>query len=62
MYERHIKRIFDLVGGTVLFVLLSPAFAIITIVIKLDSRGPVFFSQERSGKGGDPFVYANFAL
>ena len=27
MYERHIKRIFDLVGGTVLFVLLSPVLA-----------------------------------
>lgn len=60
MYERHIKRIFDLVGGTVLFVLLSPAFAIIAVVIKLDSRGPVFFSQERSGKGGRPFRIRKF--
>ena len=60
MYERHIKRIFDLVGGTVLFVLLSPAFAIIAIVIKLDSRGPVFYRQARTGLGGNDFMCMKF--
>ena len=60
MYERHIKRIFDLVGGTVLFVLLSPVFAIIAVVIKLDSRGPVFYRQARTGLGGTDFMCMKF--
>ncbi len=51
----RIKRIFDtLISGIALIVLL-PIFAIIGILIKLDSKGPVFFVQERAGKDGKIF-------
>jgi len=43
------KRLLDLAGATVGLVLLSPLFLLVAIAIKLDSRGPVFFSQERVG-------------
>ncbi len=43
------KRTLDVVGSTVLLVLLSPLLAIISLAIKLDSRGPVLFRQQRVG-------------
>ncbi len=42
-----IKRCFDILFSLILLVLLSPAFLLIAILIKLDSKGPVFFRQER---------------
>ncbi len=43
------KRAFDLVVASGLVVAFSPIFAIVAILIKLDSRGSVFFAQERMG-------------
>ncbi len=43
------KRGFDLVVSTALLILLSPLFALVAVLIKLDSRGSVFFAQERMG-------------
>ncbi len=43
------KRGFDLVVSSVLLILLSPLFALVAVMIKLDSRGSVFFAQERMG-------------
>ena len=45
-----IKRIFDILASGIALVVLLPIFAIIGIFIKLDSKGPVFFIQERAGK------------
>jgi len=51
-----IKRIFDIVFSLLSIVLLfSWLFPIIAIIIKLTSKGPVFFVQERTGKDGEPF-------
>ena len=50
-----IKRIFDILTSGVALVVLLPIFAIIGIFIKLDSKGPVFFVQERAGKDGKIF-------
>ena len=36
-------------------VLLAPVFALIAVVIKCDSRGPLFFRQQRVGRDGKPF-------
>ena len=48
-FERAVKRAFDiLVAGTGL-ILLAPLFAIVSIAIKLESPGPVFFRQKRHG-------------
>jgi len=50
-----LKRIFDVIGSGIALIILLPIFAIIGIFIKLDSKGPVFFVQERAGKDGKVF-------
>ena len=54
------KRIFDLIGAIILLVLLSPVFLILAILIKLDSKGPVFYRQERITKYGKTFRIFKF--
>jgi putative colanic acid biosysnthesis UDP-glucose lipid carrier transferase len=55
------KRFFDLLfSGAVTIFVLSWLIPIIAIAIKLDSRGPVFFKQKRSGKGNKPFNCMKF--
>jgi sugar transferase (PEP-CTERM system associated) len=48
--RRILKRSADLILSITLFVLLLPLMAIIAILIKIDSKGPIFFSQERVGQ------------
>ena len=50
-----VKRIFDIFASGVALVVLLPIFAVIGIFIKLDSKGTVFFIQERAGKDGKIF-------
>jgi len=50
-----IKRIFDIFASGLALIFLLPIFAIIGIIIKIDSKGPVFFIQTRAGKDGKPF-------
>jgi undecaprenyl-phosphate galactose phosphotransferase len=54
-FGRALKRLFDLLASAVLLLLLSPLFLLISILIKLDSEGPVFFSQVRVGRNGRKF-------
>lgn len=54
------KRLFDFILSNILLILLSPFFIIITILIKIDSRGPVFFLQDRVGKDGRIFKICKF--
>jgi exopolysaccharide biosynthesis polyprenyl glycosylphosphotransferase len=54
------KRLFDVVAGSALLVLLLPLFAIVAGLIKLDSDGPVFFRQERVGRNGSVFSILKF--
>ena len=54
------KRIIDLAGAGLLLVALSPVLLLIAILIKLDSRGPVFFKQLRVGKWGKRFTMYKF--
>lgn len=49
------KRLFDLTISVAGLLLLLPVFLVISLAIKLDSPGPVFFRQERIGRGGVPF-------
>jgi lipopolysaccharide/colanic/teichoic acid biosynthesis glycosyltransferase len=53
-------RALDMIGATILLVLLSPFLAIIALAIKLDSRGPVVFWQQRLGRDLHPFDVAKF--
>jgi len=50
-----VKRTLDVVGAAVALILSGPLFLIIAIAVKLESRGPVFFSQERVGLGRRKF-------
>jgi exopolysaccharide biosynthesis polyprenyl glycosylphosphotransferase len=52
---QFMKRATDLLVAGLALVLLAPLFAVAAILIKLDSRGPVFFRQVRMGAGGRPF-------
>jgi lipopolysaccharide/colanic/teichoic acid biosynthesis glycosyltransferase len=54
------KRAMDLVGSGVALILLSPIFLALAILIKLTSRGPIFYRQERVGQYGVPFVFLKF--
>ena len=51
MYERTVKRILDVAVAALSLVILSPLFLVVSIAIKIDSRGPVFFKQKRAGRG-----------
>lgn len=51
----RLKRAFDLVVAAGLLAALAPVFAAIAVLIKLDTRGPVFFRQTRVGRGGRHF-------
>ncbi len=55
-----VKRVFDLVCATVLIVLASPFMLVTALLIKLDSRGPVLYRQERVGLNGKPFDVVKF--
>lgn len=55
-----VKRVMDFVFATILLVAFSPLFLLIAIFIKIDSRGPVFFRQERVGKDGKIFRIFKF--
>ena len=54
------KRIFDLFFSILGLILLLPFFLIIAILIKLDSKGTIFYLQERIGKNGIPFKIFKF--
>ena len=53
-----IKRVFDIILSIIALVLLSPVFLIISIAIKLDSKGKVIFKHKRIGKNGkEIYIY-----
>ncbi|MFW6139127.1 MAG: sugar transferase [Spirochaetota bacterium] len=54
------KRLMDIVGASVFFILSLPCFIFIPLLIKLTSRGPIFFKQERVGQGGRLFTFLKF--
>jgi exopolysaccharide biosynthesis polyprenyl glycosylphosphotransferase len=55
-----LKRVLDMVFSTLVLILLSPLMLVIAIAVKLDSRGPVFYSSERIGKKGRVFRCTKF--
>ncbi len=56
----NIKRMIDVIASALALILLIPVFAIISLIIKLDSPGPVLFRQKRLGLGGRPFTILKF--
>lgn len=55
-----VKRIFDIVCALLLIVVAAPLMVLAAIAVKLDSRGPALYRQERLGQDGRPFVVAKF--
>lgn len=55
MFNKIIKRIFDFIASFVGCIIISPIYIIIALLIKLDSKGPVFFKQKRVGQYGKEF-------
>ena len=60
MYRKVIKKLLDLILALILVILLSPLMIIISIMIKIDSKGPVIFKQIRSGKNNKNFTLYKF--
>jgi exopolysaccharide biosynthesis polyprenyl glycosylphosphotransferase len=59
-YRLYVKRPLDFAASLVGLLLLSPVFIVLAILVKLDSRGPVFFKQVRVGKDGREFEFYKF--
>ena len=55
-----VKRLFDIVMSIVLLIVLSPVFLIVSLFIKADSKGPVFYRQERVTQYGKRFKIFKF--
>lgn len=55
-----IKRLFDIVFSFIGLLLLLPLFLLVAILIKIDSRGPIFFKQQRIGRNFAPFAINKF--
>jgi len=58
--KRFAKRAFDLVFAAGLLLVLAPLFLVVAVLIKINSRGPVFYGQERIGLSGEPFTMRKF--
>jgi exopolysaccharide biosynthesis polyprenyl glycosylphosphotransferase len=59
-FNMAVKRAFDLAVGGLLCIVVLPVMGVIAVVVKLESRGPVFFRQERMGRGGTSFRIFKF--
>ncbi|MDP2854668.1 MAG: exopolysaccharide biosynthesis polyprenyl glycosylphosphotransferase [Smithellaceae bacterium] len=57
---RMIKSLIDYVAAGIGFIILMPVFLVIAAAIKISSRGPVFYKQERSGLNGRIFTFYKF--
>jgi exopolysaccharide biosynthesis polyprenyl glycosylphosphotransferase len=58
--HRIAKRAIDILGATFGLIVLSPLLAVVAISIRLNSKGPVLFRQERIGRGQQPFTILKF--
>lgn len=57
LYLRYGKRMLDVVGSVLALVLTAPVVAVLAVLIKLESRGPVFYRSTRIGRGGRAFTF-----
>jgi lipopolysaccharide/colanic/teichoic acid biosynthesis glycosyltransferase len=54
------KRALDIAGSTAFLIAFSPVFLCVSALVKLTSKGPVFFRQQRVGEAGQPFTMLKF--
>ncbi|MCY7362705.1 MAG: undecaprenyl-phosphate glucose phosphotransferase [Ignavibacteria bacterium] len=60
VWNRLSKRMFDLIVSLILLILLSPIMIIIALLVKVTSKGPLFYKQERVGLDGQKFSMLKF--
>lgn len=60
LWQKNLKRIIDIIVSVLILVLGSPFYLILIILVKLTSKGPVFYVQERIGHNGLPFKIYKF--
>ena len=58
--KRFVKRTFDLMVGALIIIVGMPVWLVLSLIIKLDSRGAVLYRQTRIGSGGRPFEMYKF--
>jgi exopolysaccharide biosynthesis polyprenyl glycosylphosphotransferase len=59
-WQRIVKRGLDVMTSIIMLILLSPLYAYIALRVRLSSSGPIFYSQERIGLNGKPFLIYKF--
>jgi len=59
-WKRALKRVIDVVVSSILLILFSPLFLVISVLIKLTSKGPVLFNQKRAGYHNRVFTMLKF--
>jgi len=59
-WQRYVKRTMDIVLSAIALIVLSPLLLFIAWKVKRSSHGPIFYTQERIGKGGQPFQIIKF--
>jgi exopolysaccharide biosynthesis polyprenyl glycosylphosphotransferase len=59
-WEKKLKRILDIIVSIIILIITFPICLITALAIKLESKGPIFFSQERCGMNGDEFKMVKF--
>lgn len=59
-WQKVAKQAIDVFGALTFLILLSPAFIVISLLIRLGSSGPILFRQRRSGLNGKPFTMLKF--
>ena len=60
MYKTYIKRMIDILISLIGIIVLFPLFLVVAFLIKIDSKGPIFFRQKRLGKHGKEFEIIKF--
>jgi len=56
----RLKRVMDILGGTLALIMCTPLFLLIALAIKASSKGPVLFKQQRIGQYGKRFTFLKF--
>ena len=59
-WEKKLKRLFDVIISLLILIITLPVCTVVAIAIKLDSKGPLFFKQERCGLNGKTFIIVKF--
>lgn len=60
LWAKSVKRVFDIVVSITLLTLAAPLMALVALLIAFESRGPIFYAQERVGLGGRVFTLLKF--